>query len=55
MERWPGLKLPEDIDIVGIYDKKGGHVLARKSLEVFKQLSEEKGAVLRYNTKVTDI
>jgi len=50
---WPRMKLPAGLK--GIFDKKGGTMLSGKALEVYKQLGEDSGAKLHYNTKVDKI
>ena len=50
--RWPELKVGNRDNLVGIYDMKGGVVLAEKSLKVFKEQAIKAGASLHYNTKV---
>ena len=43
-ERWPNLTIPDGMS--GMYDTKGGTVHTKKSLQVFKKLSEKNGARL---------
>lgn len=38
-----------------MWDKKGGNVLAAKSLEVFRDISIKAGAQLKYSKKVKKI
>lgn len=41
--------------MVGIWDMKGGNVLADRALEVFRDESLKSGARLEYNSKVEKI
>ena len=41
--------------MVGIWDMKGGNVLADRALKVFKDQSLKSGAKLEYNSKVFKI
>jgi hypothetical protein len=47
MEKWPHLSLPDNV--VGMHDPDGGILYAKRSLDVFKKLSLNQGAELRYN------
>jgi hypothetical protein len=38
-----------------MWDKKGGNILAEKSLNIFRVLSKRAGASLQYNKKVTKL
>ena len=53
-KKFPALKLDND-QLVGIWDLKGGNVLADKALRVFRDESIKIGAKLLYQTKVSKI
>jgi hypothetical protein len=40
------MRTSSDPNLVGMWDQKGGNVLAKKSLKVFKELSLKSGATL---------
>ncbi|CDW89687.1 n-methyltryptophan oxidase [Stylonychia lemnae] len=52
-ERYPALKVPDYLE--GVFTKDAGVVRVKESLTLFKEQSENQGAILKYDTTVSHI
>lgn len=52
-QRWPALNLPSYLE--GVFAHEAGVVKVKEALAAAKKLSQEQGAVLKYNTNVVAV